>query len=110
MGQENRRIEEVERERRRRVRRFWICVLLWIGYVTFSLLFGEKGVREYRELRATRDRLSRESEELRLHIGELREEVKALKTDPFTIEKIARERLGLVRRGEIVYRFLEEGP
>ncbi len=33
----------------------------------------------------------------------LRSEIKALKEDPFYIEKIARDHLGLTKPGEIVY-------
>lgn len=35
----------------------------------------------------------------------LREEIEALKNDPLYIEKIARKELGLVRPGEIIYKF-----
>ena len=36
----------------------------------------------------------------------LEEEVKALQGDPFYIEKIAREELGMVKKGEIVYEII----
>ena len=39
---------------------------------------------------------------------QIREEVKSLKTDPDYIEAYAREKLGLAKEGEIIYRF-EEG-
>ena len=55
-------------------------------------------------------RLMREVESVRRSNGELREEIrglryelKALTTDPATRERVAREELGFVRPGELVF-------
>ncbi len=37
----------------------------------------------------------------------LREEIHRLESDPFTLERFARERLGYVKEGETVYQFVE---
>ena len=37
----------------------------------------------------------------------LREEIRFLESDPFTLERLARERLGYVKEGETVYQFVE---
>lgn len=37
----------------------------------------------------------------------LREEIRLLESDPFTLERLARERLGYVKEGETVYQFVE---
>jgi cell division protein FtsB len=46
-----------------------------------------------------------ENAELTRHITRLRSEVHELKDDPQSVEKIARDRLGLVRKSEIVFQF-----
>lgn len=40
--------------------------------------------------------------------GELREEKRRLIEDPVYLEKVARERLGIGRKGEVVYRLVPE--
>lgn len=37
----------------------------------------------------------------------LREEIRLLESDPFTLERLARERLGYVKEGETVYQFVK---
>ncbi|MBM3804476.1 MAG: septum formation initiator family protein [Acidimicrobiia bacterium] len=79
--------------------------LLMVGAVSsLALIYaiiGNNGYLELRrretvnrELRAKADRLRRENSHL-LH------EIKALKSDPKTIEKIAREELGMVKPGDV---------
>jgi cell division protein FtsB len=53
----------------------------------------------------TRAALEREIVQLTLNNAALAEEVRAFRTDPGRIEAIAREELGLVKPGEVVYEF-----
>jgi cell division protein FtsB len=82
-------------------------VHLLLIFVTLVLiidaLIGEKGLmesmhaqRQYRELSASLDRLRRDN-------SNLRDEARRLKEDPATIESLAREQLGLIRPGEIMF-------
>ncbi len=60
----------------------------------------------YSELRRFRKeilRLEKEIAMLRETNESLRSEIKALKEDPFYIEKTARDHLGLTKPGEIIY-------
>ena len=41
---------------------------------------------------------------------ELLARIKALKEDPLEVERVAREELGLVKKGEIIFDFRETGP
>ena len=78
-----------------------------LGFVTFVLvvdaLFGNRGLletmragRQYAELAADLTRKRQENERLRRDIHRLLE-------DPAAIESIAREELGLIRDGEVVF-------
>jgi cell division protein FtsB len=54
--------------------------------------------RAYEEIQQDIQNLSKENEKIETRI-------RALRSDPETIERIARERLGLVRPGEVIYQF-----
>ncbi len=73
---------------------------------------GDRGVvRLYRLARARAD-LTREIARLHEVNGQLAEEVRALREDSSRVEGIARDELGLVRPGDMVYDFrgAREGP
>jgi len=62
-------------------------------------------------------RTQKEIKQIRLQIGKinaenksLSNEVNALKTDPKTIERIAREDMGLARPGELIYKLPDSAP
>ena len=69
---------------------------------------GEKGLiesmrarRQYREVAASLESLRREN-------GRLREHVRRLRDDPGAIESLAREQLGLIRPGEVLFIIKDE--
>lgn len=43
----------------------------------------------------------------RTEVDSLRAHADQLENDPFTIERVARERFGMIREGEVLYRFVE---
>lgn len=49
-------------------------------------------------------RLERENAALEQRVAQLRREVKALQGDPAAVERAAREELGYVKPGEVVYK------
>jgi len=81
------------------------AVWLLAGLLLFNLIFGEMGLIAGLRQRHTMARLRREVAEHRQSTDALMNEVRALKTDPFRIESIARDQLGLARPGEIVFLF-----
>jgi cell division protein FtsB len=64
-------------------------------------LLGKKGYLAVRRMKQQNQGLSRKIQEVKRENTQAMEEIKALKSDPKTIEKIAREELGLVKPGEI---------
>jgi len=85
--------------------------VVWIlaGLVLFSLFFGEMGIVAGLRQRHAAARLRREVAGLQVRTDTLMAEVRSLKTDPFRIESIARDQLGLARPGEIVFLFPKGG-
>jgi len=93
--------------RRRRVVRIALAAILGVA-LYYALFGGEYSVFELR-------RLSRRVEQERIRLDSLRAEVDSLEAradslanDSATIERIARERYGMIRPGERLYRFVEE--
>ncbi|MDD5014694.1 MAG: cell division protein FtsL [Atribacterota bacterium] len=82
----------------------WVIILLLILYIVF--LFSDKYARTL-QLREDIKRLESEIEELKMKNNNLSEEVESLKSDK-SIEKIAREELGLTKPYEILIKGIEK--
>jgi cell division protein FtsB len=80
---------------------------LAVGVVTVWLflhvMFGANGMVVYRQKRAEYQNLSREIDQLQKENDRYTAQIKALQTDPQTIEKEAREQLHYARPGEVIY-------
>ena len=74
-----------------------LCV---VGY---HAVFGANGLMVYQQKRRESQDLERQIKVLQQQNGSMEQEIKALKNDPQTIEKEARERLRYARPGEFVY-------
>ena len=77
-------------------------ILALIALVVGSL-FGDRGLLYLFAQQERTVALRREIVELRGQNGRLAEEIKALRTDPEAIERLAREQLGFARPGETVF-------
>jgi cell division protein FtsB len=90
------------------IKRFILPGLL--GLAVYYALFG--GEYSFFELRATRAAAEREARELadrRRQLDSLQAWADSLRLDSATLEGLARERFGMIRPGEILYRFAESG-
>ena len=80
------------------------ALLVFVASVlVINALFGEKGLiesmkvrRQYRELASSIAQLKREN-------AAFRDEARRLRTDPRAIERLAREELGLISPGELLF-------
>ena len=78
---------------------------LGAGVVVFLILLSVGGLKSYRDLEAARAR--QKQLETRLHeerqgIERLRDRIERLHSDPATLERLARENLGMVRPGDVL--------
>jgi len=88
-------------------RRKALLVLFWFLALSllFNFLFGDMGlIQGYRQRHAA-VRLRREVLTLRGENDRLAAEIHDLRHDPYRVETIAREELGLSRPGEIIFLF-----
>jgi cell division protein FtsB len=79
-------------------------------WLFFHVMFGANGMVVYRQKRAEQQNLQREIDGLQKENDHYSGEIKALKTDPKTIEKEAREQLHYTRPGEVIYVAPVPGP
>jgi cell division protein FtsB len=87
--------------------RYALGALLLAGAAYFALFGGEYSLLEVRRIRAERESERVRLEEVRAEVDRLEARVDSLEHDSATIERIARERWGLIRPGERLYRFAE---
>lgn len=81
-------------------------LVLSIVWVPLRIL-DEQGLPRYRALREERAEVLRVNDRLRREVRTLRREVEALRSDPRAIERIARDELGMIREGELLFQFEE---
>ena len=87
---------------------YWFLIA---GFVLLLLqdIFGTHGVLAMRRSQAEASKIQREITKLDSENKKLQDHVKALKTDPSTMECIAREDFGLARPGELIFK-TKPGP
>ncbi len=88
--------------------RIRLVALLLLGLAAASVV-GNRGLVRLYQMHQTKAALIKEIEQLAAINAALNVEVRALRTDPSRVEAIAREELGLVKPGEIVYEFRGAG-
>jgi cell division protein FtsB len=74
-----------------------MCLTIW----------GEQGLLAMQMKHQDLTRLAREIEILEQENARLGQEVQRLRVDMVYVEKIAREEIGLVRPGELIFEFVE---
>jgi len=67
------------------------------------IAFGQNGMISYFQKRDESKKLQQQINELQLENAHISKQINALKTDPKTIEREAREQLRYARPGEVIY-------
>ena len=71
--------------------------------LVINALVGERGLMETLRARKQHQELVGSIERLRTENARLRDEARRLRTDPATIEALARQELGLIKPGEMLF-------
>lgn len=82
-------------------------ILLIIGAIVILIIMLLPGYAKLQDIMAENRRLEKRIEALTKSIQDLRAEKEKLESDILYIEKVAREKLGAVREGEVV---IQEKP
>ena len=86
------------------------AVAALVSLLAFHVIFGANGMIVYQQKRTENKALDTEIKSLQAENERLNERIKALKTDPKTIEKEAREQLRYAKPGEVIYSLPAEKP
>jgi cell division protein FtsB len=83
----------------------WVILgLLLVAAASFAMLvLGERGLLELYRLKAESEAIGRGNQELLECNQALSRRLEALQKDPAEVESLARERLGMIKEGEVVY-------
>jgi cell division protein FtsB len=87
--------------------RVLLGLVLLAGAAYFAIFGGDYDVFDVRRVRQERSLEERRAADLADEVGKLRARRDSLATDSATLDRIARERYGLIRDGERLYRFAE---
>jgi len=87
-------------KRRRTLQMLLVFVTL---VLVINALVGERGLMETLRARRQHHDLVASIERLRMENAHLREQARRLRTDPATIEALARQELGLIKPGEMLF-------
>jgi len=79
------------------------CAMVLVLFV-FAAVYGDRGLIHLLRMQSEQRELEHTAFDLQQQNERLRERIRRLQSDDHYIEKLARERLGLVRKGEIMYR------
>src|SRR5262245_43516207 len=92
-------------------RKIWAVagLILFVALVVGALI-GDRGLFYLLEQQRRAEVLRRELDDLKAENARLGTAIASLRSDPRTIERIAREELGLARPGETVFILREDGP
>ena len=87
--------------------RILLGVALLAGAAYFAIFGGDYDVFDVRRVRMERALEEQRAADLATEVEKLRARRDSLATDSATLDRIARERYGLIRDGERLYRFAE---
>jgi cell division protein FtsB len=82
-----------------------IAMLLLALVAVPILVLQPEGLPRLRGLQGELEGVRTENEALAREVTRLRVEVQRLRNDPASIERIARDQLGMVRKSEVVFQF-----
>ncbi len=82
---------------------FWL-----FGITIFLLIIFLPGYTKVQEFRDRSRDLETKIKKLKMENALLQEEIQRLETDPFYQEKIVREKMGIVRKGEIPVKIIPQ--
>lgn len=100
---------KAEKPGRRLLRRLGMIAGI-IAILVFTIEGGEYGTRDLWSQKGRRARLDAEVAQLKLDVDSLRLELKTIRTDDVRLERIAREKYGMVRGDkELLFWVGEEG-
>jgi len=82
-------------------------LLLMLLIMTLLIIFGDKGLMDYHMLRGKLTSLQQFNTDMVAENRLLKQEILLLRKDARYVEMTARKELGMVKKGDMVYRFTD---
>lgn len=87
-----------------------VGAFLMMSVLAGTMFFNADGLPLYFHMRETRLLLTEQIKQLQDINALIEEDITRIQRDPQRLEELARNRLGMVRQGEVVYQFVEPVP
>src|SRR5512136_551582 len=87
-----------------RIGRYLVLIILFVG---FFIVFGNRGLLDNQRLKEKLSELRAENARFEAVNHSLKREVVLMREDLRYIESVARNELGMVKRGDSIYRFMD---
>jgi cell division protein FtsB len=108
MKRANQRREVVKAQEQRRWRLYVIAAAMMLTYFTYSFFFDTMGFMKYLSMKRTEAQIAEEINAMQEKNARLKKDINAVRNDPTTLETLAREQLGMVRKDEKVFLMVPE--
>lgn len=82
--------------------------LILIVAMSLAAVFSDKGFMNVYDFTEELDYLKQRNQALAEENTQIQKEIEALKSDPYAVEMLARDKLNLVKPGETVYQIVRE--
>lgn len=99
---------EIELDNGKRLRILMLISFSFFIFLVIAAIFRDDGIIKTHQLNKKLDLLKLDIINMKKENDKIKSEIHTLKRDPSYVEKIAREELGLVKPGEIVFEFVEK--
>ncbi|MBF0464898.1 MAG: septum formation initiator family protein [Nitrospirae bacterium] len=96
---------QIVKERKNRSRIFVFLFTIAFLLIMFDLVFDDMGVLRYMKLKSEEKVLESSISDMEKSIVKLKEDIGVIRSDPFYIEKQAREDLGLAKPDEYIFKY-----
>jgi cell division protein FtsB len=90
-----------------------VAWLLPFGLLVFTMvsvpmhILDAQGLPRYRALRAELYEVRENNDRIRREVKDLKRTVASLRSDPRALERLARDELGMLRQGELMFQFAD---
>jgi cell division protein FtsB len=84
------------------------AIIIFFGLIGIGL-FSDQGLLKLRRLRAERTRLDQQSQQIKDENTSLAQRIELLRKDISFVEKLARQKLGMIKPDEMIIKFPQDG-
>lgn len=109
MYRSNKKRAEIDQIKKKKAIGFGFILLFLVFYILVSPILGDLGIKNFFYLKKHSHEVKEEIAFLEGENSFLKKRIALLeRNDSFEIEKIAREKLDMVKKGDVIYKFIDQ--